>query len=117
MSLCNGIAKGKWKRATRAEPSQICAKPDWCARSNDGVMAVCRRSDRHPVYGPGIAKTDTSGGTYWLYRLLTREMEEWAPPRLSLADGGGERADADTLDRVYNLLLEQLPLEQRHIDQ
>jgi hypothetical protein len=38
-------------------------------------------------------------------RTAERNGQHWDPPRYSLADGGGQRADPDTLHKVYTALL------------
>src|SRR5262249_53380588 len=93
-------ANGKWASVSASSRCPVGDKPDWCRVSTDGLLCACRRQDRHASLGSGERKTDKSGGEYWLYRLVAREESSgggWAPPRYSLADGRGRRADPDTL--------------------
>lgn len=50
-----------WYRVTRKKPCKICAKPDWCGYSDDGVLACCMRID------VGAERTAKNGG--WIHRL------------------------------------------------
>lgn len=101
-----------WNEVRADEPCPICGHTTWCSLSDDGGYAVCRRESGCATYGNGIQRTDRSGGQYWLYSLRPREQrsEPWDEPRYTLADGRGERADPDTLHRVYSCLLEHLSL-------
>jgi len=64
-------------RVTKANPCPICAKPDWCTVSADGVIAFCMRIQ---------ASKQASNGA-WIHRLteplpphrLRREKEETVP--------------------------------------
>jgi hypothetical protein len=101
--------KLEWADVTAADPCPICSKPDWCSVSEDGVWAACRRINN----GHGKEKTDRSGNTYWVYRLVPAQGK-WDPPCYTLADGKGELADPDTLHNVYTQLLARLPLSPAH---
>jgi len=88
-------------------PCSVCGKPDWCSVSDDNIFAVCRRKSD----GTGERKVDASGTDYWLYKLKDSPLENVPrddPPEVS------ERADPDTLDRVYGALLAELPLSHVH---
>jgi P4 family phage/plasmid primase-like protien len=81
-------------------------------------MVVCRRRASHPSHGEGRKRTDKGGADCWLFRLRDdKAREEWSQPRFDLINGNGERADTDTLSLVYNLLLDNLPLEEKHVEQ
>jgi len=99
------------------KPCPICGKPNWCGVREDGGYAVCRREAYSPTYGNGCARTDKNGEPYWVYRLRPSKAgdQQWEQPRYSLADGGGQLADADTLHRVYSELLAHLSLTSDHI--
>lgn len=101
-----------WHEATSKSPCPICGHHDWCSFSSDGVWAVCRRLDS----GNGHAKTDKSGGEYWVYRLDGRpSLNQDAIEVPSTV--GTKCADADTLDRVYSYVLDKLPLSTIHREQ
>jgi hypothetical protein len=102
---------GLWPPVTRDRPCPKCGKPDWCCLSPDGAYLRCYRSDD----GTGERRTDKSGQAYTLYRLNgAASPGKWPEPRYSPADGKGELADPDTLDKVYRALLRQLPLSDEH---
>jgi hypothetical protein len=66
--------------------------------------------------GTGKKKTDKNGTDYWVYRLVPKPpgRSEWDPPQYTLADGKGERADPDTLHKVYEVVLNRLGLSKDH---
>jgi hypothetical protein len=100
---------GKWQRVSRDHPCAICNKSDWCSFSADGTLAACRRVD----VGCVKSKNDRTGVPYYLHRLDGAPREPSAP----LPSQGGptpERADPDTLQRVYDALLARLPLNSTH---
>lgn len=109
-------ASGNFKNVTRQNPCPICGKTDWCSISEDGVWCCCRRVDT----GEGIPKTDSAGVDYWLYRLDGRPFRHQEPgpetftPVLSSDGQEPERADPDTLHRVYTALLSELTLCENH---
>jgi hypothetical protein len=107
MSDYTGNGNISWREVSARSPCAICGKPGWCSYSEDGRFAACRREAAHSQFGPGKEKKDRNGDTYWTYCLRPGERngERWDPPRYSLADGKGERADPDTLHKVYTALL------------
>lgn len=111
MTALNGQAG--FREVNAANPCPKCRKPDWCAVAEDGGACCCRRVND----GTGEERTDAAGATYYLYRLApSRNGHTSPPPRFTLADGKGERADPDTLNKVYGALLDALPLDDLHID-
>jgi hypothetical protein len=96
----NGTAPD-WINVTASQPCPICGKPDWCSISTDGDWCRCNRSADHSVFGKGNEKQDAAGLTYWTYRLTPRPPGKggWPEPQFGLV--GGNRADPETLDRVY----------------
>lgn len=98
---------GEWINVSYKAPCPICNRPDWCARSADGRVSVCRRQG-----GDGAIERTGKSGTYYLYfddnSAPRREAPELPPVPQP------ERADAMTLDRVYRGLLAVLPLEAKH---
>jgi P4 family phage/plasmid primase-like protien len=111
------VHKVEWHDVTASSPCVICNEGGWCSRDAAGNYAICRRLDRHSVYGQGKAKTDSSGATYYVYRLAPPEERNgdcWPAPQFSLADGHGEKAHAGDLDKVYSKLLALLRLKPRH---
>jgi hypothetical protein len=113
-SLPDALAQGKWAGVTPDQPCAICGRPDWCSRTADGRLAVCRRSPHSATHGAGDRRVDRSGGDYWLYRLGPALPPPGPPPSFTLADGKGERADADVLHQVYTAFLEALALTYEH---
>jgi hypothetical protein len=95
-----------WLHVSHCQPCPICDKPDWCARSSDGVWALCRRVDT----GAGVHKVDKAGADYWLYHH--------APYRHSILEvpsqPHAERAEPVILDLAYRALLAVLPLSLPH---
>jgi hypothetical protein len=105
MSSSNGSARGSWVEVNTSRPCPQCNHGNWCQVTADGVMSMCMREG-----AAGAEKRTGSDGTdYWLLRLIPR-ADRWAPPKYHHADGNGEVADADTLDRVYGELLRRLPI-------
>jgi putative DNA primase/helicase len=108
VSEANGTHE--FRHVTATAPCPICRKPDWCSISTDGEVCACRR-----IAEGGEERTDKSGGTFYYHRLVERTANHTQPePRFTLADGKGERADVDTLNRVYSALLDALPLDAHH---
>lgn len=102
---------GKWRSVTPPNPCPICGKASWCKISADGGAALCRRVEN----GSYKTTTDKGGVPYFLHRLDGTARPPIDPPPAPSADGKPvERADADTLNRVYLALLASLPLTQTH---
>jgi hypothetical protein len=97
-----------WRRVTAKHPCPICSKGNWCTVSIDGHMAACRRVEA----GAFKTKADKNGDPVYLHRMdgvVTFPTTDLPP----LASGSAvERADADTLHRVYSALLAALTLNQ-----
>lgn len=66
-----------WTRVCRSIPCAICGKPDWCAQTADGQLALCMRSD-----GAGSLRPGKSGG--FIFRLRDSDLERPAAARLFL---------------------------------
>ena len=100
-----------WQPVTAESPCYACGKPDWCSVSADGKKAVCRREGN----GSGVRKVDRSGQEYWLYEPNghgeARSPEDEPHERYHEAP---EKADPETLDRVYGALLGELTLSRHH---
>ncbi len=95
-----------WRPVTRAEPCLVCGKSSWCGRSADGCWWLCRRAEG------GIPRVDKSGTPYWLYRRDGAKPER---PALELPRAvTPQRANLDTLDRVYAALLGSLTISPAH---
>jgi hypothetical protein len=105
--MADKVGDVPFREVSANKPCPICAKSNWCSVREDGAYAVCKREAYSATYGNGCPKTDKNGEPYWVYRLTpkTPSGEQWDQPRYSLADGGGERADPDTLHKVYSALL------------
>jgi hypothetical protein len=77
-------------------------------------VLICRRSSQSSSHGPGEQRADQAGNVYWLYRQGGPITSTWPKPIFTLADGNGERADPDTLHRVYSAFLQALQLTYEH---
>lgn len=105
-----------WKEVDRFNPCIICGKIDWCSYSSDGVWAVCRRIDA----GDALRKSDRSGADYWLYRVDGKSFDERDDEREDIIPTATieatkiERADTDTINTVYQALLNELNLSPEH---
>jgi hypothetical protein len=100
---------GNWRRVSAGNPCPVCRHADWCSISADGTLAACRRVEA----GAWRSKTDRAGAPVYLHRLDGRAAATPTPP----PQPGGhapEKADADTLHRVYSALLAALPLSKAH---
>ncbi|MBI1917682.1 MAG: DUF3854 domain-containing protein [Planctomycetes bacterium] len=111
MSISSDHRAYKWHRVTRSHPCPVCGKPDWCSVAVDGTLAACRR------VAPGAwrAKTDRAGVPVYLHSLGGEARAPSAP--LPPPDGPApDRAGADSLHRVYSVLLGALTLGRAHRD-
>lgn len=103
-----------WVSVTHESPCAICRKPDWCTRTTDGRIAVCRRCPTSADFGTGKEKTDSAGYSYWVFRLSSKTSPSRPEPLYRLVDGKGERAEPEVLHSVYSTLLQALPLTFEH---
>jgi len=111
MSISEPSARRNWVGVTADQPCEICGRPDWCARTADTALAVCRRSASSDRHGPGRRREDKSGGVYWFYRL---RPDVASPKSTHRPAPGVGRADADTLHHVYTHFLGALALRYAH---
>ena len=98
-----------WVEVSSKSPCFICGKSDWCSVSRDGGVTICRRLDT----GEGVHKMDRNGGDYWMYFRDGRTTKDFSSPPPT-DDHEGERADPDTLNRLYSALLSLLTLSTAH---
>ena len=104
------MGSARWPLVTEDSPCHVCGKSDWCSVSADGTKAICRRKDG----GAGVRRTDKSGQDYWLYDL-NGHRELIFSKDVSQQDGEVlEKADPQTLDQVYGVLLGALTLSHAH---
>lgn len=111
------MAANGFKNVTRQNPCPICGKTDWCSISEDGTWCCCRRVDT----GEGRHKVDAAGADFWLYRLDGRPFQHTdtvteTQESVLTGDRQPERADPDTLHKVYTVLLDNLTLRTNHRD-
>ena len=57
------INNNTWHEVSKQSPCMICDRPDWCSRTTDGNVSLCRRVHT----GKGIPKLDKNGEDDWLY--------------------------------------------------
>jgi hypothetical protein len=98
-----------WRRVTRRNPCPICGHGDWCRVTSDGALAGCMRQEA----GSYRAKDGRDGSRVYLHRLTGGPQLDGDLPPAS-PSSAVERADPDTMHRVYAALLAALPLAQRH---
>ncbi|HWB11539.1 MAG TPA: DUF3854 domain-containing protein [Pirellulales bacterium] len=110
--------KRGWTEVTKSSPCPICAKSNWCSRSDDGEIVACRRE----AEGAAQAKTDKNGAPYYVHHL-NREAKGRSyvypghlrqPPPSPAQEV--EATDPDTLHRVYTVMIDNLPLTVEHRD-
>jgi hypothetical protein len=80
--------------------------------SADNKKAICRRKDD----GTGSPRRDKSGQDFWLYELNGHRgpsLPEEVPPKEEEKEIP-EKADPQTLDRIYRALLDELSLSPAH---
>ncbi len=107
-----------WQQVTQTSPCHVCGTSGWCSVSADGKKAICRRRGN----GAGVLRTDKSGQDYWLYDLNGSRPSSGLSAGPSVEERNGastppdapEKADPETLDRVYRALLDELPLDDAH---
>jgi hypothetical protein len=105
-------AQKTWLHATPKRPCSVCGHTNWCSRSEDGRVMICRR-----LNGNGsVERQDKNGSTYWLY-----PQDDARKPRFSsVADSSlpspanPVRAGSVEMDMVYRTLLRALPLGAQH---
>src|SRR5215211_836469 len=106
------MSSSGWQPVTENTPCHVCGKPDWCSVSADHKKAICRRKDD----GTGSRRTDKSGQDYWLYELNGHRgpsLPEAVPPKEEERQTP-DKADPQTLDRVYGALLDELSMIPAH---
>jgi hypothetical protein len=100
----------RWRRASDKHPCPICSKGDWCTISADGRLAACRRNSA----GAWKEKTAKDGTVIYLHRLDGTAIISTAELPPVPSSSTIERADADTMHRVYSALLAALALSKAH---
>jgi hypothetical protein len=104
----------EWTEVNRAQPCPVCQGTKWCQLSACGAWATCRRQADGP-FGPGKLKQDKDGSEYYAHRLTEKALKS---PSLSLVPRLDsqeiQKADANTLHRVYQALLESCALSALH---
>jgi hypothetical protein len=96
---------GDWRDAARTRPCPVCGHDSWCQIRRDGAVVLCKR-----VEGPR-RRTNRDGAVYWIHLLAPGLCPALPPPPPVVCS---TRADADTLDRAYRLLLGMLGLSAAH---
>src|SRR5262245_19058748 len=100
----NGATTVEWFDGTARDKCPICKHPDWCRVSKDKLWVACRRERT----GADKEKTDSAGNIFYVHYLGTKKSNQ-PEARFSMADGGGKRAKAEILDRVYRIAINSLP--------
>ena len=81
-----------WSRVSKRHPCPICDKPDWCAVSVDGSVALCQR----------IASPKLIGEAGWLHRVQDGERTAGRSiGRLRFAIPSSDGANLDGLNAKY----------------
>ncbi len=93
-----------WVRVSGAHPCPICEHSDWCRVTPDGRRAACMRVEE----GSYSSKAGKDGSTTYLHRLDGSAKPPPAPP--PSCGTKPERADAATLNAIYEAMLAALPL-------
>lgn len=102
-------------QVTENEPCEVCGKPDWCQRGPGYIQ--CMRHNEHPSLGTGTEKQDSRGETFWYW---STNSQETARREISQSDSEPsceicqEKADDETLNRVYSAFLNESPLLNKH---
>lgn len=97
-----------FKEVSRFYPCPICGKPDWCSVSLDGNAICCRRG----AAAGGIPRTDRNGVDYWLF--FEEGLDFHSTPHVLQQEKEVERADVETLHRVYSEILKKFYLISHH---
>lgn len=97
----------RFVQCTRRNPCPICESAHWCSVASDGTVANCRRSGHG-----GDEKRDQAGGIYYVHRLAGERAKR--RPQIEFPRQKSKIADPDTLDRVYQALLANMPLTAAH---
>jgi hypothetical protein len=104
--------KGKppdWLRVSKDDPCPVCGKPDWCLIAADGSLVRCMRK----AEGAIETKQRKNGETYYVHQLHGADA---AGEHEDNPTGAVDRADPETLDKVYSALLGHLALSDHHKD-
>lgn len=103
------MPKSEWRSVTEESPCHVCGKSGWCSVSGDRKKAICRRRNN----GSGVHRVDKSGQDYWLYDMNGHGAPH--PPEESTEDHEvPDKAEPQTLHRVYGALLDGLSLDPDH---
>lgn len=108
------MKRGEWKEASKASPCPICGKSNWCSVHQEGAFVNCRRES----HGALKAKQDQSGVEYYVHKIGdsrdrgARSFIHRPPQRPCVT--AQDRADTDTLNKVYSALLRLMPLAPQH---
>ncbi len=96
-----------WREFRSPDRCPICKHLGRCKRSSDGGAVLCFRVEDG-------AFRECRGGIAWLHRLDDNRMARHTRPDLPTMPAEPERADDDTLARVYAALLGRLTLSRNH---
>ena len=103
-----------FQQVSEKEPCEVCGKPDWCQRGIGYIQ--CMRHNEHPTLGPGTEKEDSSGEVFWYWRTNSPETarQEFSQDEPS-CEVSRDKADEETLNRVYSAFLNESTLLFDHI--
>jgi hypothetical protein len=105
-----GNGRKSWVETSRSRPCLVCGKKGWCRIRTDGRVIACRRQEQ----GCYKTKSDKNGAPVFLHSVAGNPIRDLAPDPSSTSMP--QRADADTLNSVYQALLDRLKLSQLHSD-
>lgn len=101
---------GEWGSVSAENPCPICNKPDWCRRTQDGKVVLCRRVE------DGCTKviTDKSGGTFYKHEFPDGQPD-WDVSKYQSSHATRTGcASPDRLHVAYATLLLELELSEQH---
>jgi hypothetical protein len=78
----SGIMSRPWHDVSRRERCTVCDRPDWCSRSTNGAIAICRRQGG----GGATQRTDKNSATFWLHRTGSSPFRPPVRPASSIQD-------------------------------
>ena len=93
-------------KVSKSHPCPICKKTDWCGYSKDGKFSICMRTENeHP---------SKNGGWIHLLEHSNSVSQQTSSLIDTISYQAHSKAENKTLHKVYNKLLDLLPLSSEH---